>query len=161
MDKFVKRIETLLDYYAINASSFADRIGVQRSSLSHLLSGRNKPSLDFVMKIIEEFPDVDLYWILQGKGSFPKKNETYKPTNPILKEKNVIENNPAREIKSNVNTIADLFNSAITEEKVVSKNEPISNPVQKDDLSIPTNNSISKIIIFYKDGTFEDFNPRL
>jgi plasmid maintenance system antidote protein VapI len=53
----------LLDYYGLNASAFADKIGVQRSSLSHLLSGRNKPSLDFILKILDVFPDVDLYWI--------------------------------------------------------------------------------------------------
>jgi hypothetical protein len=40
---------------------------VQRSSLSHLLSGRNKPSLDFILKIVDVFPDVDLYWILNGR----------------------------------------------------------------------------------------------
>jgi antitoxin component HigA of HigAB toxin-antitoxin module len=60
-----------LDYYGLNASAFADKIGVQRSSLSHLLSGRNKPSLDFI-KILDVFPDVDLYWMINGKGSFPK-----------------------------------------------------------------------------------------
>ncbi len=60
IDDFVKRLETLLEYYNLNASSFADKIGVQRSSLSHLLSGRNKPSLDFILKILEVFPEVDL-----------------------------------------------------------------------------------------------------
>jgi transcriptional regulator with XRE-family HTH domain len=64
-----------LDYYSLNASAFADKIGVQRSSLSHLLSGRNKPSLDFILKILEVFPDVDLYWILNGKGNFPKNSD--------------------------------------------------------------------------------------
>jgi transcriptional regulator with XRE-family HTH domain len=73
IDDFVKRLESLLEYYNLNASSFADKIGVQRSSLSHLLSGRNKPSLDFILKILEVFPEVDLYWILNGKGTFPKQ----------------------------------------------------------------------------------------
>ena len=51
-EDFIKRLEFLLEYYSMNAASFADKIGVQRSSLSHLLSGRNKPSLDFILKII-------------------------------------------------------------------------------------------------------------
>ena len=71
-DDFVKRLENVLEYYNLNASAFADKIGVQRSSMSHLLSGRNKPSLDFILKILEVFPEVDLYWILNGKGIFPK-----------------------------------------------------------------------------------------
>src|SRR5688572_3978558 len=73
-EDFIKRLEILLEYYSVSASAFADKIGVQRSALSHLLSGRNKPSLDFVMKIIENYPDVDLYWLLNGMGSFPKNN---------------------------------------------------------------------------------------
>ena len=72
-DDFIKRLEIILDYYSLNASSFADKIGVQRSSLSHLLSGRNKPSLDFILKIMEVYPEVDLYWILKGQGVFPKQ----------------------------------------------------------------------------------------
>ncbi|HET8736442.1 MAG TPA: helix-turn-helix transcriptional regulator, partial [Pricia sp.] len=53
------------------ASAFADTIQVQRSSISHLLSGRNKPSLEFVLKVVKNFPEVNLYWLLNGKGSFP------------------------------------------------------------------------------------------
>ena len=68
----IKNIELILDYYSLSASGFADKIEVQRSSLSHLLSGRNKPSLDFILKIIAVFPEVDLYWILNGIGNFPK-----------------------------------------------------------------------------------------
>src|SRR6218665_3550652 len=71
-EDFIKRLEFILDYYSLSASSFADKVGVQRSSLSHLLSGRNKPSLDLILKIVENFPDVDLYWILNGEGNFPK-----------------------------------------------------------------------------------------
>lgn len=61
----------MLSYYQLSAASFADSIGVQRSSISHLLSGRNKPSLEFVLKVVKTFPEVNLYWLLNGKGSFP------------------------------------------------------------------------------------------
>lgn len=64
-------MEKLLAHYELSASSFADAIGVQRSSISHLLSGRNRPSLDFVLKVIARFPEVNLYWLLNGKGDFP------------------------------------------------------------------------------------------
>ena len=75
VEKFIKRLEQILEYYSLTASSFADKINVQRSSLSHLLSGRNKPSLEFIMKIMEEFPDVSLEWIIYGKGEFPKEEK--------------------------------------------------------------------------------------
>ena len=68
IEDFIKRLEIILDYYSLNASTFADKIGVQRSSMSHLLSGRNKPSLDFILKILDSYPNFDLYWLLTGKG---------------------------------------------------------------------------------------------
>lgn len=70
-EDFVVRLEKIMRYYDLSASAFADEIKVQRSSISHLLSGRNKPSLEFVLKLIKSFPDVNLYWLLNGKGSFP------------------------------------------------------------------------------------------
>ena len=68
---FKDRLERILSYYELSASAFADAIGVQRSSISHLLNGRNKPSLDFVLKVVQKYPEVNLYWLLNGKGVFP------------------------------------------------------------------------------------------
>jgi len=74
--EFAKRLKKVMDYYQLSAAAFADRIDVQRSSISHLLSGRNKPSLDFVLKVLEEFKTIELYWLLNGKGIFPKEKDT-------------------------------------------------------------------------------------
>jgi transcriptional regulator with XRE-family HTH domain len=71
--EFAERLNKLMDHYQLSASGFADRIQVQRSSISHLLSGRNKPSLDFVLKVVKEFDEVELYWLLNGKGTFPSE----------------------------------------------------------------------------------------
>ncbi len=87
-EDFVGRLDKLLRYYNLSASAFADKIGVQRSSISHLLSGRNKPSLEFVLKVIQTFPEVNLYWLLNGKGVFPSESEEKDrpaPKNPSLK----------------------------------------------------------------------------
>ena len=72
---FINRLQEVMDYYGESASSFAEKIGVQRSSISHILSSRNKPSLDFVLKILSAFPEVDLYWLFNGKGEFPSKGK--------------------------------------------------------------------------------------
>ncbi|MBR9757776.1 MAG: helix-turn-helix transcriptional regulator [Algicola sp.] len=80
---FVDRLQQIIDYYSESASSFAEKIGVQRSSISHIISGRNKPSLDFIMKILDAYPEVGLYWLLNGKGTFPQSpthEETLPPT---------------------------------------------------------------------------------
>ncbi|MCK0124131.1 helix-turn-helix transcriptional regulator [Gelidibacter sp. F2691] len=87
-DDFSKRLQKVIDYYSESASSFSEKIGVQRSSISHILSGRNKPSLDFVLKVLAAYPEVELYWLLNGKGKFtsgapsslqqPEKNQEKK-----------------------------------------------------------------------------------
>lgn len=154
IEDFIKRLEIILDYYSLNASSFADKIGVQRSSLSHLLSGRNKPSLDFILKILEVFPEVDLYWILNGKGTFPK--------NAIAVEKR--ENEVEEVLKQNIPT-------PLKEEKI-SENlfSEIQNPINRNSLETKkienqnvekefTSGEVEKIVFFYKNGTFKVFNP--
>ena len=75
---FTNRLKKVLEHYELSASLFADKIGVQRSSISHILSGRNKPSLDFILKVTNTFSEVDIYWLLNGKGVFPKKDNVVK-----------------------------------------------------------------------------------
>ena len=80
---FTDRLKKIMTHHHLTASQFADQIGVQRSSISHILSGRNKPSLDFILKVTGTFSDVDIYWLLNGKGNFPnkeKKDTTPTPT---------------------------------------------------------------------------------
>lgn len=75
-EDFSIRLTKIMEFYELSAAAFADRIDVGRSSISHIISGRNKPSLEFVMKVVKGFPEVELYWLLNGKGSFPKSNST-------------------------------------------------------------------------------------
>lgn len=70
--EIISRIERVIEHLELSVSAFADAIGVQRSSMSHLLNGRNKPSLDFVMKLVDTYPEVKLDWLLKGKGNFPE-----------------------------------------------------------------------------------------
>ena len=120
-DDFAKRLQKVIDYYSESASSFADSIGVQRSSISHILSGRNKPSLDFVLKILSTYPDVELYWLLNGKGSFPSQGETVEKKDQT----------------------------------------PASNEIEEKINSLPKKQAdgktIERIVIFYSDGSFENF----
>ena len=86
----------MIEYHQITASNFADTIEVQRSSISHILSGRNKPSLDFVLKVTSKFPDVDIYWLLNGKGTYPKNVKSTAPTPlSVVATSNSIQNSPS------------------------------------------------------------------
>lgn len=153
-DDFIKRLEIILEYYGLNASSFADKIGVQRSSLSHLLSGRNKPSLDFILKIMDVFPEVDLYWILNGKGTFPKseiENEinNASPT-PIFVH-------PIEETK--IEKQPDLFSEKNANTKI-QKEENLPNLFSNSKIasSVKTDCEIDRIVIFYTNGTFKTYS---
>lgn len=132
VEEFTIRLNKIMEFYELSAASFADRIDVGRSSISHLLSGRNKPSLDFVMKIVKAFPEVELYWLLNGKGSFPKKKDA------VVKEEG--------STPQSKNHGQDLFSS--------------SSPVPEE--YVPENvaasgKAINKIVIFYTDGTFDAY----
>ena len=80
---------------------------MQRFSISHILSGRNKPSLDFVLKIIKEFPEVELYWLLNGKGNFP-----YSPqieNNSIIASKSIEIGNAFSDSNKEIDRIVVFF----------------------------------------------------
>lgn len=146
-EEFIKRLEKVFDYYGMSASSFADKILVQRSSISHLLSGRNKPSLDFILKIVEHFSEVDIMWLLKGYGDFPKNNN----------EKDVTTTLSSPEI-NNIKT--PLQQDLFTTEHEFSKNELFKNTIEtKPTMSkIEKNekeNEIEQIVVFYKDGSFK------
>lgn len=153
-DDFIKRLEIILDFYSLNASSFSDKIGVQRSSLSHLLSGRNKPSLDFILKIMDVFPEVDLYWILKGKGTFPKselENQINSKPTPIVDipiEESKVEKQP------------DLFSEKIPNAKIQrEENLPNLFSNSKNVITQKMDGEIDRIVIFYTNGTFKTYSP--
>jgi len=64
-----ERIKQVIELSGLTMTEFADLLKVQRSSISHLISGRNKPSMDFLEKLVEHFPDIDLKWLISGSSS--------------------------------------------------------------------------------------------
>ncbi len=70
----IDRIKLLLETQGMTATEFADRLGIQRSGLSHIMSGRNKASLDFVRKVLTAFPEVSPDWLIRGSGSLLRKD---------------------------------------------------------------------------------------
>ncbi|WP_240642388.1 helix-turn-helix domain-containing protein [Nonlabens xiamenensis] len=138
-----------MDHNDLNASSFAEKIDVGRSTISHIISGRNKPSLDFVMGIVKEFPEVDWYWLLHGTGDYPKntsappQQETMNTTPSELpkpiKNKEVPHQQPAE--------LTDLF-TGIPPADSTNTSKVSSNKTRK---------NLQKVILLYDDGSFEYF----
>lgn len=76
-DRFIELLKRL----GLTPSEFADTIGVQRSTISHILSGRNKPSIDLLEKTLASFPETDIYYLITGK--LKEKTEVVKPVKSV------------------------------------------------------------------------------
>jgi len=74
-----ERFKLLLEQLRLSPSGFADKIGIQRSSVSHVFSGRNKPSIDFLEKILNVYPEIDVTWLITGRVSSQKEIISIKP----------------------------------------------------------------------------------
>lgn len=148
IEDFIKRLEFIMAHFGLSASSFADKVSVQRSSISHLLSGRNKPSLDFVMKVLDIFPELNVYWLLNGTGSYLKNNidePAQNKTEPALAP--IIEKFP----NEGYSLFADKNFSESSDEPAAPVADLIAQQSSK--------KSIEKIVFFYSDGSFEDYKP--
>ena len=134
MEEIVKRITQILEEQQLSSSAFADTIGVQRSSISHVLSGRNKPSLEFILKTVRAFPAYSTDWLLFGKES---ETPVGYPS-PIDKEQ-----------PTGVQEMA--FTDNPTSEQ--SPTAPASTPKSQAE--------IDKIVLLYKDGRFTEYIPKI
>ena len=63
------RIQNIIKKYGLSSNTFAQEIDVNRSTISHILSGRNKPSIEVLQKILRRFPDLSASWLLLGQGT--------------------------------------------------------------------------------------------
>jgi len=117
------RIGLLLKVKDVTASKFAEMIGVQPSNISHLLSGRNKPSLDFILKVCETFPDISIDWLMFGKGVM-FKSETYSDT--VSSESEKIKDVEKFAETQSGSSIPDLFSQDYPSENSIVDSESTS-----------------------------------
>jgi transcriptional regulator with XRE-family HTH domain len=113
-------------------ASFADRINVQRSSISHIMAGRNKPSLDFIQKTLLSFPKVDALWLITGKQS---------STNTI----------DHTEQKDELELNRKVDNDKIEEKYTSFKTNTTSRML--------SNKSIKRVVVYFDDGTYVETKP--
>ena len=152
-------IENILEVYNINAAEFSEKIDVQRSSISHILSGRNNPSLDFLLKVKEKFPELRWEYLML------KKLPMYEFEDKIVKseKKKKIDELPSlfpdiSDEDTEKEKIED-FKEAKSEEKEISEQPKIS-IIEESEKIVKNKNQITKVIWFYADGTFESFEPK-
>jgi len=173
-----ERITKVLEYSGFSASEFADEIDVQRSSISHIISGRNKPSLEFVTKIKNRFPELSWDWIILGTGEmkqtdspFPiseKQEENSAPDlftlidedykNEVFVQEN-IQNETLRELNKSFPSPRKEILSDSQQLDIQENISEVQSIVNETVTNINTESKIKKIVFFYENGKFEAFEP--
>ena len=134
MEDIKDRLAHILRAKNLTASQFAELMEIQPSNVSHLLNGRNKPSLDFLIKIKEVFPEYSFDWIIMGKK-------------------------PITEIK-----IEEEEDKSVIEFDDIEENDTESKEIQpkivENQQEIVSKSDIKKVLVIYSDNTFEILKPR-
>lgn len=143
------RIRLIMQEFNLSSSAFADEIGVQRPAMSHILSGRNRPSLDVVMKILKAFDKINSQWLLTGEGKMKQLNlfgeeAREKPTenteNQTIKPKERLESSVANQPVLPTDTAHSQGTQNFEERKFVPHENPVD-PKQTTSNPIYTENS--------------------
>ena len=142
-----QRLQQFLSAENISQAQFADSIEVARASVSHVLAGRNKPGYDFIRSISEHYPKLNLEWLISGKGKMYKQDG---PAIPAAKS------SPAP--KSDFS--GELFGPETVEDEPPAVQERVApappSPAPPQPEPSPFRRSISRIIVFYDDNTYQE-----
>ena len=164
------RINQFLAHESISPAEFADKIGVQRSSVSHVLNGRNYPSAAFIQKMLGSYQTLNPRWLLLGEGTMfeVKFGQANQPSLfQISDEKKGLKEQESAipEVSQPVKEPQNLKSVPPGEEFVLQANsghpvETIS-PQQVSELVLPplSEKEVERIVMFYKDKTFTAYTP--
>lgn len=175
------RILQIIEYTQLSSSEFADEIEVQRSNISHIMSGRNKPSLDFIIKIKDRFPEISWDWLIKGNGKMLESTIESNTTPSQLNEENILEEPVTNEIPdlfsfvsneqiSNENKIENesietqrelnIPNLTLEKSEISDSHELGNEKIIKESKHIDNQGvGIKRIVLFYENGKFESFEP--
>ncbi len=173
METIEARLKQFLTMEELSPAAFADMLGIQRSGISHLLAGRNKPSYDFITRMLDRFPDVSADWLLMGKGK-PYKDTSAHPATGGHQPENGNQSTEfpgfAQESDFPLDTQEAAFDNQlfgnegfeVINEPAQPHENPIFDPFTGSDTPIPepqkanSGRKITRITIFYSDGTYEE-----
>ena len=149
-----ERIEKIIESEGLSSSQFASEIGISIPNMSHIISGRNKPSLDVLKKILERFKTISSDWLILGIGPMYREIRQSQTLKLFDEEPETIEK-------------SDKYNEKIIEKTSVSKNTIQSeslNPKQEIQNIAPiiakSVKVVKKIIIYFDDNTFQEFDAK-
>lgn len=154
------RIKQFMDYKALSSSELADSIGVQRSNVTHVLQGRNKPGFQFISKLLETYPEINAKWLITGKEDMlvgaPKPTVNLFSNGEQEQAELPPEETKLPEEPKVEKSVAPEFELPPVEEHINSTPETME---EVKSLIPPTGKAIERIVVFYADQTFKQYLP--
>ncbi len=137
MNNLATRLQSFIKFLGLNNTGFADEINVQRSGISHILSGRNKPGLDFIYKILNTYPDLNPDWLIMGRGEMLKGASPAGTESVEINRSSTEENTP-----DGMDTLNFSEKPPRTQEKEIRS----------------AKKSVKEVLILYNDGSFQAYS---
>lgn len=154
-----RRLEQFLSAEGLTQAEFADRIGIAKASVSHVLGGRNKPGYDFLLSILTHFPSLSAEWLIAGKGKMYKTSVLQQENEDSVKNEILTTVTPQEDFEENLFSMAESQNTETKSPAVVPEQTetPLPNTPVPTKLPAPdSNRTISKVIVFYTDNTYAE-----
>lgn len=178
-----KRLQSFYKALGLTATQFADEVGVQRSSISHVISGRNKPSMDFIEKILRRYPQLNIDWLILGSGPMLKGDDLFSGSGKDMKEKKLTASKSMPEDNDATSRVdsMEVKKEAVVESKTQKQEDVKPDPLYEEDRfpttkDTPSSNSENQIerdvlvsrqasesqrvIIIHADGTYSEYLKR-
>ena len=149
-----------MDYKGLTSSELADTIGVQRSNVTHVLQGRNKPSFQFIEKLLQAYPELNAKWLLLGNGSMVDNPGKARTLFDQETEKSAV-------VPKQETTVREITQEPVSgpipppAPDIEKKEEKITHQNEFKDQFFSSEKAIERLVIFYKDQTFKVYNPSL
>jgi len=155
------RIDKVMQMEGMNSAVFASAIGIQGSTLSHILNGRNNPSLAVLQSILNRFPHISPEWLIMGQGTMERTvKQSQMPSLFDTVDESTLKSaisDPIQQSK-NVPTISGIQQKTpvVTENPIQTAQSQPEKPIQVQQIEIP-GKTVRKIIVYYSDNTFQEF----
>ncbi|MBW6478601.1 MAG: helix-turn-helix domain-containing protein [Bacteroidales bacterium] len=163
----VNRIQEIIKRYDLSPSKLADTLEVPRSTISHILSERNKPSLEFIQKVIDKFPEISLNWLLKGEGNiFGKERDLFsdlydEENKESTSKKDFPVSFPPESETESISVKDKEFPAYHGKEKAPEEIAAGTVNTQEENIKskLSGKEKIVKLIVLYENGTFDEYFP--
>ena len=155
MEEIKDRFKMIMDREKLTAGAFAESIGASQATISHILSGRNKPSVELVLRVHQRYEDINLEWLLAGKGMMSNNSDKASPALAVPPQDYPLFAENA------INPSGTSDNAENRKEMPPERNPNAPKEIVKQEIIYKERppRKITEIRIFFDDNTYETFKP--